>query len=125
MPTGDTFVDYKSQKQAVCYCDQQAIIQYGLKYLPYVHLGVYPGMVFALVLAVRSSGDMLARALLIFFCCIYLFIVPGYKLVDTRRQMLKAGHSNTCSRKVAVREMFYFGRFSEFAIIEKPGRGGQ
>jgi hypothetical protein len=117
-------IGHKSQKQAICYCGKQATIQYGLKSLPFLQLVFYPPLlVLFFYVAFFGNGEFWARIGLLLLLGVFLFVVPIEAFVSTRRKMLKAGHSQNCSQRVALRETLYIGRFSRFAIIEKDNNG--
>ena len=114
----DSSIGQKIQKQAVCYCDKRATIQYGLKFLPYAHVVVYPSFVFLFVFAFVGSEDLLAKAMVALFGFLCLFSVPRTRFVKTRRVLREAGHSTECCDKVAIRAVFYIAKFSHFAILD-------
>jgi hypothetical protein len=114
----DSSIGQKLHKQAVCYCDKRATIQYGLKFFPYVYVIVYPSFVFLFVFAFVGSENLLAKTTVALFGFLCLFSVPRTRFVKTRRVMQEAGHSNECCNKVAIRAIFYVGRFSDFAILD-------
>lgn len=119
MANSDDMIGHKSQKQALCYCDQRATIQYGLKSLPILQLIFYPALVLIFFyICFFSDGELWARFALLLLLSVFLLVIPIEAFTSTKKKMLKSGHSQRCSRRVAFREMMYIGRFSRFAIID-------
>lgn len=114
---------YKSYKYVDCYCAKHNQIQVGVdgyKYLTPIGMVGGPVLTF---MALIAPVDILTKLTAIFLLGLPAIGAPLYNYHDTKKIMLEAGHSEICSRKIAVMYMFRAALYSEFKIMTTKDDG--
>lgn len=99
-----------------CSCQKHQKILVGIKAYKYSNilgLVVIPPVIVLLVLAKDPFAIGIALILTAIVILVPLSIYRG-----TMKRMLQLGHTQQCSKRVALLEITYHGRYSSFKIIE-------
>jgi hypothetical protein len=113
---------YKLNEYVDCYCDKHANILVGFTYFKY--LNILSVVIFAvltiwgLLVGINMWYELLS---FLFFVMAILFIPIDYR--TTKAKMLKAGHSEECSRKIARMYTLRASLWSDFKIMEDKDDG--
>lgn len=106
-------------KYARCYCPKHETIQLGWKLYWFLScFAVIPFLVFwTIIILVYAPSPLFILSAIAF-----IGLTAGLYLLSFREfknKMLKAGHAQECSKKIALRAALYDGIYSEFKIIGK------
>ena len=110
---------YKTNKYVHCYCQKNEDILIGIKLYRLVNiLLMIPACVFFCALVV--VGSLAPMVKLIAVACIILLptLVARSFYSNAKREMLRAGHTEYCSNKIARLVTLYAGTSSEFRIMK-------
>lgn len=111
---------YKSQKYIRCYCAKDEEILVGGKLYGVVNIFFMIPACLTLSVMVGIGETTLVTKLGIIAGIILLPLLLALSFYrHAKKIMLKAGHTESCSRKVAKQAAIHYGLYSEFRIIEK------
>lgn len=109
---------YKSYKYVFCFCERHDRIQVGVDGYKYLtSIGTLGGVAFTL-LVLFSTVDILSKLTVIFLLGLPAILGPALSYVHTKEIMLKAGHSEGCSSKIAFKYTLRASVWSEFRIMK-------
>lgn len=109
---------YKTYKYVDCHCSKHDQIQIGVDGYKYLNtFGALGGIVFMLII-LFSPVSIQSKLFAIFLFGLPATGAPLYNYLETKKIMQKAGHSETCSRRIAFSYMFRASLWSEFKIME-------
>lgn len=108
-----------TNKYIQCYCDKRQIIQLGWGYLFYAYILVlifFPLFLGAYLILLPINWEVL---FLIGFFMLFLY---SFRFTYTHcyRDMIKAGHTPVCSKKVALKAMWHDALYSHYEIDVNP-----
>ena len=115
----DSLIGDKSQRQQICYCDRKSVVELGLRSNPYIDVALFVGVFFILVNILVSQGDLGSKFMLVALFGLLLAWLP-FEYFGNKKEMLKAGHSIQCSRRIALQSVLYVGRWGSFFIPMTP-----
>jgi hypothetical protein len=115
----DGWIGDKSQRQQICYCDRKSVVQLGLRSNPYIDVALFVGVFFILVNILMSQGDLGSKFMLVALFGLLLAWLP-FEYFGNKKEMLRAGHSIQCSRRIALQSVLYVGRWGSFFIPTTP-----
>lgn len=114
---------YKTYKYVYCYCSKQDQIQVGVDGYKYLTtIGIVGGPTLTL-LVLFSPVSIQSKLIAIFLLGLPAIGAPLYSYFDTKKTMLKAGHSEKCSRKITFMYMLRASLWSEFKIMTSEDDG--
>lgn len=112
---------YKSYKYVHCYCAKEGDILVGTKLYRFVNiLFVIPASVILSVMVIMGSTTVAAttKTALVVGIILMPTLLSRVAYSNAKREMLKAGHTTACGRKIAYLTVLYNGPWSEFRIMK-------
>jgi hypothetical protein len=110
---------YKSYKYIDCHCSRHDQIQVGVDGYKYLNsIAILGGLAITFII-VFSQISLQASLFAIFLFGLPATVAPLYNFLETKRIMLLAGHSESCSRRVAFMYMLRASIWSEFRIMKE------
>lgn len=120
---------YLSNTYNRCYCAKNAEVSVGSK--PFALLNIV-GIPLALLLCLwiaTTSIALLDKLIIIALIGSPITILPRIDYVRARQYMLQAGHTESCSSKIALSVMIHGGSvdglFSDLKIVKKEEKNGK
>ena len=113
---------YKGNKYIQCYCTKNDQILLGAKLYGIGNPIAIIGSVVLVSLFAVLGGGIYALGLFVLLVVPWFITLPlAYR--DDKKEMLKAGHTEQCSKKVTQKAMLYASLWSDFKIMKDKDDG--
>ena len=110
---------YITQKYVRCTCSKHQEVLVGMKYYKYANIMVVPLYLFFMVFFALGLEPPLLKVGVVLGMLLFIILLPLSEYIDVKNTMLKAGHSESCSKNIAKLATMHFGLWSQFKIIDK------
>lgn len=109
---------HKGNKYIQCFCHEDTEVLVGMKAYAAINLVGFLGSIALGIWIASSSIDIAIKLSAVAIFCLLWAIGFWADYAVTKRIMLKAGHSVSCSHKIAYISMFYSSLWTEFKIMK-------
>lgn len=101
----------------VCYCSRRSVVQVGAWLVPVFIILLLGPMPFVCVYALLAADTLWDSIFLAVLFGVLFFGVFIWEYTDNKKEMARAGHSRSCSRRMAMLSVMYLSRGSHFVVL--------
>lgn len=110
----------RGQRYVNCYCEKNAKVSVGMKFVGYMNvvLGI-PIVIFLFLFFLSSNTTLWFKMVFIIPLLLASILLPRSYYKSAKSIMMNAGHSERCSRRVGYLAAIHGGGYGDVVILEE------
>lgn len=109
---------YNSQKYVDCYCTKHAEVLVGMKMFNVLNIFCSGVALFFFTIILIGHAELWIKVVVLVPFAGICILLPRWYYINAQKIMIKAGHSDSCSKKIGFLAALYAGGYSNFTIMK-------